>query len=107
MLMLMLKPLLPPADHNKEKTMYKDVLTRMEGIDMFPLIALVIFFTFFVLLITWVVRLNRGYVDSMSNMPLDEEDPSRIVEYSGARPAHSAPEITGTDTEQQNNRNPE
>jgi cytochrome c oxidase cbb3-type subunit IV len=103
----MQKPPLLVADRNKEKTMYKDVLTRMEGVDLFPLIALVIFFTFFVLLITWVVRLKRSYVDSMSNMPLDEEEPTRIVEYSGARPAHSAQEITGTDTEQQNNRNPE
>jgi cytochrome c oxidase cbb3-type subunit IV len=103
----MRKPPLPAAGQNKEKIMYKDVLSRMEGVDLFPLIALVIFFTFFVLLITWVIRLNRGYIDSMANMPLDEEDPTRIVEYSGARPAHSASEITGTHTEQQNNRNPE
>ncbi|MFN2372723.1 MAG: cbb3-type cytochrome c oxidase subunit 3 [Cyclonatronaceae bacterium] len=80
--------------------MYKDVLSRMEGIDLFPLIALVIFFTFFVLLIVWVIRLNRSYVDSMANMPLDEEEPSTAVEYSVAVPASSAPGKTETDIEQ-------
>lgn len=59
--------------------MYKDVLTRIEGIDLFPLIALVIFFTFFMLLITWVVRLNRSYIDAMGNMPLDgDEGPGQV-----------------------------
>lgn len=80
--------------------MYKDVLSRMEGVDLFPLIALIIFFTFFVLLIVWVVRLKRGYVDSMANMPLDEEDASTAVENSGAGPASSAPRKTETDIEQ-------
>jgi cytochrome c oxidase cbb3-type subunit IV len=80
--------------------MYKDVLSRMEGVDLFPLIALVIFFTFFVLLIAWVVSLNRSYVDSMANMPLDEEKPSPVVEYSGAGPASSAPGKRETDIEQ-------
>jgi cytochrome c oxidase cbb3-type subunit IV len=70
--------------------MYKDVLSRMEGVDLFPLIALIIFFTFFVLLIAWVIRLNRSYIDSMANMPLDEEEPSSAVTYSGAGPSSSA-----------------
>lgn len=80
--------------------MYKDVLSRMEGIDLLPLIALVIFFTFFVLLIVWVVRLKRSYVDSMANMPLEEKEPSTAVENSGAGPASSAPGKTETDIEQ-------
>jgi cytochrome c oxidase cbb3-type subunit IV len=54
--------------------MYKEVLSRIEGIDVFPLIALVIFFTFFLVLIVWVFRLNRGYLDSMADMPLDGEN---------------------------------
>jgi cbb3-type cytochrome oxidase subunit 3 len=80
--------------------MYKDVLSRMEGVDLFPLIALIIFFTFFVLLIVWVVRLKRSYVDSMANMPLDEEEASTAVGFSGAGPASSAPGKRETDIEQ-------
>ena len=87
--------------------MYKDVLSRMEGVELFPLISLVIFFTFFVLLITWVIRLNRGYIDTMENLPLEDNESSVMAGYSAAGPDDYRAARKETDTEQQNNRKPE
>jgi ATP/ADP translocase len=50
--------------------MYKKVLTAIEGIDIFPVITLIIFFTFFVLWLIYVMKLKKSYVDQMSDMPL-------------------------------------
>lgn len=87
--------------------MYKDVLSRIEGVDLFPLISLVIFFTFFVLLIAWVIRLNRGYIDTMANMPLEDDESSGMAAFSAIGTDDRTTGKKGTDIEQQNNRKPE
>lgn len=87
--------------------MYKDVLSRIEGVDLFPLISLVIFFTFFVLLIAWVIRLNRGYIDTMANMPLEDDESSGMAGFSAIGTDNRTPGKNGTDIEQQKNRKPE
>lgn len=87
--------------------MYKDVLSRIEGVELFPLISLVIFFTFFVLLITWVIRLNRGYIDTMAHMPLEDEESSGMAGFSAAGSDNYVAVNKETDIEQQNNRKPE
>ncbi|MFU8859436.1 MAG: hypothetical protein ACNA8K_03335 [Cyclonatronaceae bacterium] len=87
--------------------MYKDVLSRMEGVDLFPLISLFIFLTFFVLLIMWVIRLNRGYIDTMANMPLEDDESSGKGLFAAARPDGHFTGKNETDMEQQNNRKPE
>ncbi len=50
------------------------------GIEIYPLISLIIFFTFFTVLIIWVVRSDKGFIANMADMPLDEktEDETRI-----------------------------
>jgi cytochrome c oxidase cbb3-type subunit IV len=100
--------------------MYRDILSRVEGIDIFPLIGLVIFFTFFVVLLFWVTRLSRNYIDTMENMPLDAPGgPSVNAGYAGNsgsadRPAGLAAATDNTAAgrknfldDQPNNRNPE
>lgn len=44
-----------------------------EGIEIFPLVSFLIFFIFFVLLLVYVMRMKKGHVDSMSQIPLSEE----------------------------------
>ncbi|MGY6560904.1 MAG: CcoQ/FixQ family Cbb3-type cytochrome c oxidase assembly chaperone [Luteibaculaceae bacterium] len=54
--------------------MLKFVKGHMEsifGIEIFPLISFVIFFTFFVGLIIYVITMKKNYVSEMSDMPLD------------------------------------
>lgn len=52
--------------------MYKNVLQSIEGIDMYPIISLLIFCAFFVSLGVWIVRVKKGYLQEMSALPLDQ-----------------------------------
>ncbi|MBK6730548.1 MAG: hypothetical protein IPG60_06120 [Bacteroidetes bacterium] len=54
---------------------YTNHLTSIAGVDIYPLISLIIFFVFFVLLIIIVVRMRKGYIDEMKQMPLEDDTP--------------------------------
>jgi hypothetical protein len=54
--------------------MLKFVKSHMEsitGIEIYPLISLSIFFVFFVLLFWWVLTAKKEYIETVSNIPLD------------------------------------
>jgi len=57
-----------------KKAMYKKVLTAIEGIDIFPIITLVLFFTFFVIWLVYAIKLKKPFIDEMSNMPLGDNN---------------------------------
>jgi cbb3-type cytochrome oxidase subunit 3 len=52
--------------------MYKQVLERIDQIALWPVISLIIFFGFFVGLIWWVVRMDKGHVDHMKSLTSDD-----------------------------------
>ncbi len=54
----------------------KHHMTSIDGIEIFPVISFVIFFTFFVGLIIWVMRMKKHTVDEMANMPLSSDNPN-------------------------------
>lgn len=57
--------------------MLKFIKYHMEtitGIEIFPVISFVIFFLFFLVLLIWVFRADKGYVAEMENLPLDQKD---------------------------------
>jgi cbb3-type cytochrome oxidase subunit 3 len=43
------------------------------GIEIFPLISFLIFFLFFIVLFTWVIRMKKNEVDSLAQLPLEDE----------------------------------
>ncbi|PWG06894.1 CcoQ/FixQ family Cbb3-type cytochrome c oxidase assembly chaperone [Polaribacter aquimarinus] len=54
--------------------MLKFVKNHMEsitGIEIYPMISLVIFFTFFVALFWWVFTAKKEYIKTVSKLPLD------------------------------------
>jgi len=53
--------------------MRRNVLETMQGIEIFPLISLVIFFGFFILMLYWVFFLDKNYIHDAEELPLDEE----------------------------------
>ncbi|MGC1205479.1 MAG: CcoQ/FixQ family Cbb3-type cytochrome c oxidase assembly chaperone [Flavobacteriaceae bacterium] len=57
--------------------MLKFVKNHMEsitGIEIYPMISLLIFFTFFVLLFWWVITAKKDYIKTVSNIPLDNQN---------------------------------
>lgn len=43
----------------------------IEGIDLYPMISLMIFFLFFVAVLYYVKKLDKGFVADMDHLPLD------------------------------------
>ncbi len=53
-------------------------MESIAGIEIYPLISLSIFFTFFVLLFWWVITAKKDYINEVSNIPLDNQNPSEL-----------------------------
>jgi len=51
-------------------------LGSIEGVSIYPFITLMLFFGFFVALIIYVIRAPKEEMDHLSNIPIDEFEPS-------------------------------
>ncbi|MGB5418315.1 CcoQ/FixQ family Cbb3-type cytochrome c oxidase assembly chaperone [Algibacter sp.] len=52
----------------------KNHMDSISGIEIYPIISLIIFFTFFVLLFWWVFTAKKEYINTVSNLPLDNQN---------------------------------
>jgi hypothetical protein len=50
---------------------------KMENIDIFPLIGLVIFVVFFILMLIYVKKMPREDINELSQLPLDLQEPNQ------------------------------
>lgn len=51
----------------------KNYMETITGIEIYPLISLVIFFTFFVVMFWWVLTAKKEYLTRVSNIPLENQ----------------------------------
>jgi cbb3-type cytochrome oxidase subunit 3 len=51
--------------------MIKNVIEHLNKVDTYGVISILLFFTFFVGMLVWAFRLKKGYLNSMSSLPLD------------------------------------
>jgi len=52
----------------------KDHMESITGIEIYPIISLLIFFIFFVILFWWVISAKKDYIQTVSNIPLDNQN---------------------------------
>lgn len=52
----------------------KNHMESITGIEIYPMISLLIFFVFFVILFWWVITAKKEYIDTVSNIPLDNQN---------------------------------
>ena len=50
----------------------KHHMDSIDGIAIYPIISLLIFFTFFVCLFLWVSTAKKTYIDEVSNLPFEQ-----------------------------------
>ncbi len=53
--------------------MYKNVLTDIPGIEYYPIVALLLFFGFFVALIVWFFRVDKTKLEEIARQPLEDD----------------------------------
>lgn len=51
----------------------KGNLEQIDGVTIYPIISLIIFFIFFMILFWWVFTSNKSYVETMSEIPLNDQ----------------------------------
>ena len=57
--------------------MLKFIKHHMEtigGIEIYPVISFLIFFTFFVLVLIYVIKADKKTINEIANIPLDQKD---------------------------------
>ena len=56
----------------------KGHMETIDGVEVYPLISLLIFFIFFVALFWWVFTAKKDYIKEVSNIPLDTKKDSAL-----------------------------
>lgn len=56
---------------SSEDSMIEHVLHHLNGIEIFGIISVCLFFTFFTGMLLWASRLKKPYLNSMQDLPLD------------------------------------
>lgn len=52
----------------------KGSLEQIDGVQIYPIISLLIFFVFFSLLFWWVFTAKKEHIKEVSNIPLEEDN---------------------------------
>ncbi len=52
--------------------MISNYLSSIKGIEIFPIISLILFFLVFLIASVWVMRLKKDYLQNMSELPLTD-----------------------------------
>lgn len=51
-----------------------NALEKIDGIEIYPIISLIIFFSFFMLVGYHVIKTDKKHIEEMSNLPLDGDN---------------------------------
>jgi cbb3-type cytochrome oxidase subunit 3 len=54
------------------KIMHKEVLSSIDGVSLFPVIAILVFFVFFIALLIYVIRMDKTKIDEMASLPIND-----------------------------------
>jgi cytochrome c oxidase cbb3-type subunit IV len=57
----------------------KQYAETMKGVDVYPIISLLVFILFFTLLLVYVIKMDKKLVKDISNIPLDNENINSII----------------------------
>jgi cytochrome c oxidase cbb3-type subunit IV len=55
--------------------MYSDILRNIAGVEIFPLVSLVLFVAVFVVMLIKVARANPSELERLAALPLDRDSP--------------------------------
>ena len=57
----------------------KHNMETISGVEVFPIISLLIFFLFFIVLYTWVFTYKKEKITELSNIPFDGDDQNNTI----------------------------
>ncbi|MBI9063040.1 MAG: cbb3-type cytochrome c oxidase subunit 3 [Marinilabiliaceae bacterium] len=54
--------------------MVRHYLESITGVEIYPIISFLIFFIFFIAVTWYVIRLDKRYIDEITQYPIDDDD---------------------------------
>ena len=54
--------------------MFKHYFERIEDVEIWPIISLVLFFVFFTLTLVRIFFMDKKHIDKMKNLPLNDDE---------------------------------
>ncbi len=54
--------------------MFKHYFERIENIEIWPVISLIIFFLFFTGLLIYIFKIDKNFINKMKNLPLEDDE---------------------------------
>lgn len=54
--------------------MYKELLQSIDGVSVYPIISLIVFVLFFVVILVWMLKVDKKYIKKMENLPFEQEE---------------------------------
>lgn len=57
----------------------KHHMETIDGIEIYPIISLLIFFLFFAGLYWWVFTAKKSYLEEVSQLPLEKDEPNNSI----------------------------
>ena len=58
--------------------MIKDYLQGINGVEIYPIISLIVFIVFFAAIIIWLLKVDKKYIKKMKNLPLEKDEELNI-----------------------------
>jgi Ca2+/Na+ antiporter len=52
----------------------KELLQSVEGVSVYPIISLLVFVLFFVIILVWMLKVDKNYIKKMENLPFEKEE---------------------------------
>ena len=62
--------------------MFKEVLQSIEGVEFFTIVSMLLFILFFIGMTIWLFKVDKNYIKTMSDLPLDEEN-NEVKNFTG------------------------
>ena len=53
--------------------MFKDYLQSIEGVEVYAIISMIIFITFFIGILIWLFKVDKQYIKKMRELPLEKD----------------------------------
>ncbi|MCG6915271.1 cbb3-type cytochrome c oxidase subunit 3 [bacterium BMS3Abin03] len=54
--------------------MFNNYLQAIEGIEIYPVIGLIIFLIVFISVVVWVIKIDKNYIREAERIPLDNDN---------------------------------
>lgn len=54
--------------------MIRNYLQSIEGIEIYPLISLLVFVIFFIVIFIWMLKIDKSYIKEMEELPLEQDN---------------------------------